>query len=62
MLQKSCAVGFFFQDTVGFNLMGLQMLRLKLEEKKGVKVFADATSKFKERMKKKRKAVLTIVS
>ncbi|PVD28024.1 hypothetical protein C0Q70_10605 [Pomacea canaliculata] len=50
------------KDTVGFNLMGLQMLRLKLEEKKGVKVFADATSKFKERIKKKRKAVLTIVT
>nr|KAG5704001.1 hypothetical protein BaRGS_032090 [Batillaria attramentaria] len=48
-------------DLVGFNLMGLQMLRLRMEERQEVKFFADATAKFREK-KKKRKAILTITS
>lgn len=49
------------KDLVGFNLMGMQMLRLRMEERQEVKLFADATSKFREK-KKKRKAILTITS
>ncbi|KAK7493105.1 hypothetical protein BaRGS_00015626 [Batillaria attramentaria] len=49
------------KDLVGFNLMGLQMLRLRMEERQEVKFFADATAKFREK-KKKRKAILTITS
>lgn len=45
---------------MGFNLMGLQFLKMKIEEKQEVKLFADATAKFRE--KKKKKVILTMAS
>lgn len=43
------------RDMVGFNLAGLRHLSSKLEEKKGVEMFMDSTTRQRERNKKKKK-------
>lgn len=42
------------KDLMGFNLFAMKLLQLKLEEKKDVKLFADASARFKKRRKKRK--------
>lgn len=52
-----------FQDVLGFNSAGLQFLQREMESKEDVMFFADATERFIEKRRKRRKrerAVLTI--
>lgn len=52
-----------FQDVLGFNSAGLQFLQREIESKEDVMFFADATDRFEEKKRKRRKrerAVLTI--
>ncbi|XP_076444675.1 WD repeat-containing protein 3-like [Babylonia areolata] len=49
------------KDTLGFNLFAMKMIQLKLEEQQEVKLFADATAKFKQK-KKKRKVHAPLIS
>ncbi|KAK7108660.1 WD repeat-containing protein 3-like [Littorina saxatilis] len=50
-----------FKDMVGYNLYAMQLLKIKVEEKQEDKLFADATSRFKQK-KKKRKVHAPVVS
>uniref|UniRef100_A0A672Q5Q2 WD repeat-containing protein 3-like n=1 Tax=Sinocyclocheilus grahami TaxID=75366 RepID=A0A672Q5Q2_SINGR len=52
-----------FQDVLGFNSAGLQFLQREIESKEDVMFFADATDRFEEKKRKRRKrerAVLTV--
>ncbi|KAL4609161.1 WD repeat-containing protein 3 [Arapaima gigas] len=54
---------FFPQDVLGFNSAGLQYLQRELEAKEDVMFFADATDRFEEKKRKRKKrerVVLTI--
>ena len=52
---------FLPQDTVGFNIAGLQFLKKHLEEKDEVMFFSDATKTYKAKKKKqKQKVILSI--
>ncbi|KAL8615465.1 hypothetical protein ACOMHN_053801 [Nucella lapillus] len=42
------------KDLMGFNLFAMKMIQLKLEEQQEVKLFADATAKFRQKKKKKK--------
>lgn len=44
------------RDTVGFNMAGLQFMQRELEAQKEVQFFADATGRYKEKKKKRKKA------
>ena len=52
---------FLLQDTFGFNLSALRMFKKQIDDSDAVKLFTDASQRFKQkRRRQKKRAVLTI--
>lgn len=49
-----------FKNTIGYNLAGMKILKDKLEENEQVKLFSDISTKYKDKVKKKKKKVTLV--
>lgn len=52
---SQCGAGLSLQDVLGFNMAGLQFLKREIEAKDEVTFFADATERFEEKKRKRKK-------